>query len=160
VDINRMVDEWKTELDPARPEYEEMLKALEQLRDMKTETELWIGKDDYLIRQIKQDMHVPLQGTSSAMWKFYDFNEPIERSSIVAAYALAITLCGLTPQGCIIIRATRITTAAPAAKAGRSHFQKMLFAVSNALIFIIVASAKSGGTGESLREARYCLASL
>ncbi|GAH78417.1 unnamed protein product, partial [marine sediment metagenome] len=45
--------------------------------------ELWIGRDDYLIRQVKQDTQVPSEdigqwNTSSAWWKYYDFNEPIE----------------------------------------------------------------------------------
>jgi len=77
VDMERMIEEQKAGLDPTHLRYEEMLKGLEQLRDMKTEVELWIGKDDYLIRQVKQDMQVPLEGTSSAMVKYYDFNEPI-----------------------------------------------------------------------------------
>jgi len=82
VDINRMVDEQIANLDPAQPGYEEILKGLEQLRNMKIEVELWIGKDDYLIRQMKKDMQVPSEDTgqwdtSSAMWKFCDFNEPI-----------------------------------------------------------------------------------
>ena len=82
VDMDRMVEEQKARLDPAQPGYEEILKGLEQLRNMKIEVELWIGKDDYLIRQMKQDTQVPSEDigqwdTSSAMWKFYDFNEPI-----------------------------------------------------------------------------------
>jgi len=82
VDIDRMVDEQIANLDPEQPGYEEILKGLEQLRNMKIEVELWIGRDDYLIRQMKNDMQVPSEDTgqwdtSSAMWKFYDFNEPI-----------------------------------------------------------------------------------
>jgi len=94
VDIDRMVDERKAELDPAQRDYKERLEALEQQRQMKIEVELWIGKDDYLIRQIKRDIEAPWRGLScdpasggvvelegwshsSSMVKYYDFNEPI-----------------------------------------------------------------------------------
>lgn len=90
VDIDRMVDEWKAELDPAQPEYEEMLEAMERQRQMKTEVELWIGKDDYLIRQMKHDMQVPSEDagqwdTSSSIVRYYDFNEPIQIEPPVTA---------------------------------------------------------------------------
>lgn len=78
VDIDRMVNEWKAELDPAQPGYEERLEALEQLRNMKTEVELWIGKDDFLIRQMKSIMESLVHGNAVVLVKFYDFNEPIE----------------------------------------------------------------------------------
>lgn len=82
VDIDRMVDKWKAELDPAEPGYEERVEALERQRRMKTEVELWIDKDDYLIRQMKHDMRVPSEDTgewdtSNSIVRYYDFNEPI-----------------------------------------------------------------------------------
>lgn len=91
VDIDRMVDEWKAELDPAQPGYEERLKVMERQRQMKTEVELWIGKDDYLIRQMKYEMQVPSEvvgqwDTSSSMMKYYDFNEPITIEPPLDAY--------------------------------------------------------------------------
>jgi len=90
VDIDRMVDKRKAELDPAEPGYEERVEALEWQRRMKTEVELWIGKDDYLIRQMKYDMQVPSEDTgewdtSSSMVRYYDFNEPIEIEPPVTA---------------------------------------------------------------------------
>ena len=44
--------------------------------------EVWIGKDDYLIRQVKHNGQVFLSngevGTFSFLEVYYDFNEPIE----------------------------------------------------------------------------------
>lgn len=82
VDVDRVIEEQKAKLDPRQPHYEEMLKGLEDMRNMKTEVELWIGKEDYLIRQMKHDMQVPSEDTgkldtSSSLVKYYDFNEPI-----------------------------------------------------------------------------------
>ncbi len=94
VDIDRMVEEQMANLDPAQPGYEEMLEAmeqaLEQARQMKIEVELWIGKDNYLIRQMKHDMRMPAENTgqwntSSSMVRYYDFNEPIEIEPPVTA---------------------------------------------------------------------------
>ena len=82
VDVERQAEEEKARLDPEQQHYEEMLKSIEQLRSMKAETELWIGKQDYLIRQIKYDWQVPVEDTghwdtSSVMVRYYDLNEPI-----------------------------------------------------------------------------------
>ncbi len=85
VDMERMIEEQTASLDPEQPGYEEMVKAMEQTREqahqMKIEVELWIGKDDYLIRQMVQTTRFPdsegqLQ-TSSTTLTFYDFNQPI-----------------------------------------------------------------------------------
>lgn len=51
--------------------------------EWKTDVELWIGKDDYLIRQIKSDMESTSRPgeekwVASSLRKFYDFNQPIE----------------------------------------------------------------------------------
>lgn len=77
VDVDRVIEEQKAKLDPRQPHYQEMLKGLEDMRGMKVQVELWIGKEDYLIRQLRQDMEVPLEGTSRVTVKYYDFNEPI-----------------------------------------------------------------------------------
>jgi len=82
VDMERKVEELKAKLDSRQPHYEEMLKGLEDMRNMKTEVEIWIGKEDYLIRQIKRDTQVPSEDTgmldtSSSVVKYYDFNAPI-----------------------------------------------------------------------------------
>jgi outer membrane lipoprotein-sorting protein len=62
-------------------DYARMMEGLEDSLNVKMEIELWIGKDDNLIRQIVQTTQYPddegkLQ-TSSATMTFYDFNEPI-----------------------------------------------------------------------------------
>jgi hypothetical protein len=58
----------------------------ELMRRGSMEVELWVGKDDYLIRQMKRLDHMPEweAGTAEASWirqttviRFYDFNEPI-----------------------------------------------------------------------------------
>jgi len=99
IDMARPVEEQMANLDPAQPGYEQLLEAMEWLRQMKTEVELWIGKADYLIRQIKADylirqikydMQVPPEdsgrwGTFSSIVRHYDFNEPIEIEAPVAA---------------------------------------------------------------------------
>jgi hypothetical protein len=59
---------------------------LELMRRGSMEVELWVGKDDYLIRQMKRLDHMPEweAGTADEKWmrqstveRFYDFNEPI-----------------------------------------------------------------------------------
>lgn len=60
----------------------------EEAGGMRIEVELWIGKDDYLIRQMKMEHEEILPededigpwgpSTSSSVTRFYDFNEPIE----------------------------------------------------------------------------------
>jgi len=63
-------------------DYERMMKDLENsFTNVNMQIELWIGKDDNLIRQIIQTTQYPddegkLQTTSATM-TFYDFNEPI-----------------------------------------------------------------------------------
>jgi len=57
--------------------------------EWRTDVELWIGKDDYLVRQMKSDTQIPaMESTSgageekwqmiSSLAKYYDFNKPIE----------------------------------------------------------------------------------
>lgn len=86
VDMERMVEEQMASLDPEQPGYEEMVKSMEQALEeacqMKTEVELWIGKDDYLIRQMKYDMQMPAENTgqwntSSSVVRYHDLNKPI-----------------------------------------------------------------------------------
>jgi len=62
-------------------DYERMMEGLENSLNINMEIELWIGKDDNLIRQMVQTTQYPgdegkLQ-TTSTMMTFYDFNEPI-----------------------------------------------------------------------------------
>ena len=82
VDMEKQIEEAKANLDPSNPHDARLLEEVEQLRNWKTEVELWIGKHDYLIRQMKHDWQVPVEdtgrrATSSVTIKYYDFNKPI-----------------------------------------------------------------------------------
>jgi len=62
-------------------DYERMMESVVTSFNINTEIELWIGKNDNLIRQMIQTTQYPdgegqLQTTSTTM-TFYDFNEPI-----------------------------------------------------------------------------------
>ncbi len=85
-DTEKMIEKEKARLagmqsrmDP--DDYQEMMKGLENSLNVKTEVELWIGKDDSLIRQVIQVTQAPdSEGqlhTSSTTLKYYDFNQPI-----------------------------------------------------------------------------------
>ena len=59
---------------------------LELMRRGSIEVELWVGRDDHLIRQISRLDHLPElgAGTAEEKWirqtmvvQFYDYNEPI-----------------------------------------------------------------------------------
>jgi len=77
VDVEQKIKELKARLDPEEAGCEERLKGLEALRTTKTEVELWIGKDDFLIRQMKSIMESSVHGNAVVVVKFYDFNEAI-----------------------------------------------------------------------------------
>ena len=94
LDVDSIIEEYEarleTQLDPSSPEYQKALKRLEQQERWETVIELWIGKDDYLIRQKKSDTLMPAiePGTGEAeeekyyargsLEKYYDFHEPIK----------------------------------------------------------------------------------
>ena len=77
-DVEGEIEKQKARLDPEEPGYEERLRGLDALRTIETEVELWIGKDDFLIRQMKSIMESLVHGNAVVLVKFYDFNEPIE----------------------------------------------------------------------------------
>ena len=62
---------------------EEIVKSMdEQAAAIEAVVEVWIGKDDYLIRQVKHNVQIFASdggvGTFSYLEVYYDFNEPIE----------------------------------------------------------------------------------
>ena len=65
------------------PDEEEIDKELEILRSIETEIELWIGRDDYLIRQMNMNGKFPDDDEGlkfvmiSITMKYYDLNQPI-----------------------------------------------------------------------------------
>jgi len=66
--------------------YQQTQEFLEVMRRTSTNVELWVGKDDYLIRQIKIRVRFPESepgigeekwATQTTVMRFYDFNKPI-----------------------------------------------------------------------------------
>ena len=84
VDMDSYVEKLKAKAEGKPPEY---LVLVEEMRRWRQSFELWVGKDDYLIRQLKNEARypVPEPGTGEEKWatrstveRFYDFNEPIQ----------------------------------------------------------------------------------
>jgi hypothetical protein len=74
-------EERKAALDPSADDYEVRLMTLELIAQSSREIEVWIGRADYLPRQLKQDRWIPFdsgQGHSSSTMKLYDFNQQVE----------------------------------------------------------------------------------
>ena len=71
-DVEGEIEKQKARLDPEEPGYEERLRGLDALRTIETEVELWIGKDDFLIRQMKSIMESLVHGNAVVLVKFYD----------------------------------------------------------------------------------------
>jgi len=81
IDMDAFVEKEKAETGSQLPP-----ELWELMRRGSMEVELWVGKDDYLIRQMKRLDHMPEweAGTAEEKWmrqstvqRFYDFNEPI-----------------------------------------------------------------------------------
>jgi hypothetical protein len=81
VDMDALVEKEKAEMGSQLP-----TELLELMRSGSIQIELWVGKDDYLIRQMKRLDRMPEweAGTAEEGWirqstviRFYDFNEPI-----------------------------------------------------------------------------------
>ena len=79
--MDALVEKEKAEMGSQLPP-----ELFELMRRGSMEVELWVGKDDYLIRQMKRLDHMPEweAGTAEERWilqsavmRFYDFNEPI-----------------------------------------------------------------------------------
>jgi len=93
VDMNREVEKQKAELeatlDPSEPGYQERLKFMEWQLKLKINEELWISREDCLVRQRKSETQMPamqsptgeiMQGEakSTMLVHYYDINEPIK----------------------------------------------------------------------------------
>jgi hypothetical protein len=83
VDMERWAEKAKAAIDSTVPGYEEIVEFIgEQAAATEEVVEVWIGKDDYLIRQIKRNGQVLASDgrldTYSYVEVYYDFNEPIE----------------------------------------------------------------------------------
>jgi len=83
VDMERYAEKMKAALDSTDPRYEEDVKSIEeQAAATEAVVEVWIGNDDYLIRQVKHNWQIFVSDggvdTLSYTEEYYDFNEPIE----------------------------------------------------------------------------------
>jgi hypothetical protein len=81
VDADALAQSWEAESVQEPP-----AEAVDLMRQQSIEIELWVGKEDYLIRQMKTDARLPGYdpATGQVTWaaqssfvQFYDFNEPI-----------------------------------------------------------------------------------
>jgi hypothetical protein len=82
IDLQKRAERAKASLDPDYPAYEEAIKSIdEQMMAGRETVEVWIGKEDYLIRQVKHEGQSASEGgsldTFSALVKYYDFNQTI-----------------------------------------------------------------------------------
>lgn len=77
VDMERRVEEIKSRLDPSDAGYEEALKRVEEMRGISTMVDLWIGKEDYLIRKWQQETSLAGVVRENSTRTYYDFNQPI-----------------------------------------------------------------------------------
>jgi len=83
VDLQRRAEKAKAGLDPTDPRYEDIIRSIDEqiASGEKEEVEVWIGKEDHLIRQVKHEGQSPSgdgsMDTFSVVVKYYDFNKPI-----------------------------------------------------------------------------------
>ncbi len=96
IDLGSDLEDMIAELDPDDPRYEGMLQTLEFEREwfsrFRAEVELWIGKDDHLLRRMRYFLRMPSRDsfeedsetTEQEEWdsvsmvvRYYDFNEEI-----------------------------------------------------------------------------------
>ena len=90
VDIDRILDEQLAGIEPESLEYEATAEALDVQRAISIEVELWIDKEKYWIRQMRQDVRAPTtvsdaEGTRQAgsagystVVRYSGFDEPTE----------------------------------------------------------------------------------
>jgi hypothetical protein len=82
VDMERQAEKVKAALGSANLKYNEIVQFInEQLISGKEVVEIWIGKDDYIIRQIERSGQVFINGeyqdTYSSIVNYFDFDKPI-----------------------------------------------------------------------------------
>jgi len=85
VDMARRVEEIKSRLDPTDAGYEETLRRIEEMRSIITVVELWIGKEDYLIRKWQQETKLGGVVKENSTRTYYDLNQPITIESPLTA---------------------------------------------------------------------------
>ena len=90
VDMKARGEEEKAKLDPSLPHYEERMRALEIYDQWQLSFEFWVGKADFLLRQLKQHQVVVFVKDAgeetereehhiiTTTFRFFDFNQPIQ----------------------------------------------------------------------------------
>jgi hypothetical protein len=80
-ETKKNIQEFNTNSDAHAVTDEQMEEIFEQMRSIDVTHEIWIGKDDYLIRQIKTEQRGPAdengQLSVSMTMNYYDFNQPV-----------------------------------------------------------------------------------
>jgi hypothetical protein len=80
-ETKKNIQEFNADSDAHAVTDEQMEEIFEQMRSIDVTHEIWIGKDDYLIRQIKTEQRGPAdengQLSVSMTMNYYDFNRPI-----------------------------------------------------------------------------------
>jgi len=90
VDMKARGEEEKAKLDPSQPDYEDRMRALEIYDQWQLHSEFWVGKADFLLRQLKQHQEVVFVKdagedtereeyySTMATFRFFDINQPIQ----------------------------------------------------------------------------------
>ena len=90
VDMKARGEEERAKLDPSQPYYEERMGALEIYDQWQLHSEFRVGKEDFLLRQLKQHQEVVFVKDAgedtereehysiTATFRFFDFNQPIQ----------------------------------------------------------------------------------
>ena len=89
VDIEAQVEEQIANLDPSQPYYDDLVKSIEQRLQSEQNVEFWIGKKDYLLRQVEiyqemvytentgEDTESQTHAIATTNVRFHDFNQSI-----------------------------------------------------------------------------------
>ena len=86
IDLVSSIEEQIDSLDPEQPNYDMMVEALsgqiEIVREIKTRIDVWVGKDDGFVRQIRYEAQMPSEYSESptvsiSLITYYDINKSI-----------------------------------------------------------------------------------
>jgi hypothetical protein len=86
VDVEKSIEEQIASLDPEQANYDMLVEALreqiEMMRDVKTVVDVWVGRDDGFIRQMRYEAqvgseHSEASAISSQLIQYYDINKSI-----------------------------------------------------------------------------------
>jgi hypothetical protein len=90
IDVKARGEEEKAKLDPSQRDYEERMRALEIYNQWQLSFEFWVGKEDFLLRQLKQHQEVVYikdagedtereeHHITTGTFRLFDFNQSIQ----------------------------------------------------------------------------------